>query len=204
MVQRSVHRNLTVSLYLCMTAIALMLSATLALAQQAGRPAVPDSSATKPMASADEAYRKGKEFDNKQNYTEAMRWYRMAADTGNAEAQVAVGNLYGEGQGVPRDYSEALRWFRMAAARGNAEAQNDIGMFYLSGWGVPQDYAEAMRWLRKAADQGNELAQRNIGVLYLQGLGVKPDRAEAIRWFRKAADKGDEDAKNALKFLGVK
>lgn len=194
------------SAWLClsMTAITLMLSATLALAQQAGRPSAADSSALKPIASADEAYRKGKEFNKKENYTEAMRWYRMAADRGNAQAQVAIGDLYGEGQGVPQNYSEALRWYRLAANQGNREAQNDIGMFYLSGWGVPKDYAEAMRWLRKAADQGNEVAQRNIGVLYLQGLGVTQDRAEAIRWFRKAADKGDEDAKNALKYLGAK
>ena len=73
-----------------MTAIALMLSATLALAQQAGRPAA-DSPALKPIASADEAYRKGEEFNKKQNYTEAMRWYRMAADRGNAQAQIEVG-----------------------------------------------------------------------------------------------------------------
>jgi hypothetical protein len=61
-----------------------------------------------------------------------------------------------------------------------------------------------MRWLRKAADQGNEVAQRNIGIVYLQGLGVRKDRHEAIRWLRKAAEKGDEDAKEALKYLGVK
>lgn len=198
---RSARRNVALALYLGVT---LMLPATLALAQKAGPPSAADSSALKPTASADEAFRKAEEFNKKKNYTEAMRWYRVAADRGNAQAQVEVGNLYGQGQGVPQNYGEALRWYRLAANQGNDEAQNNVGFFYMSGWGVPQDYAEAMRWLRKAADQGNEVAQRNIGMIYLQGMGVTPDRAEAIRWFRKAADKGDEDSKNALKYLGVK
>jgi TPR repeat protein len=189
---RSTRQNLTLSLYLGMTAIALMLSAPLASAQQAAQPSAADS------------YRKAEEFSKKKNYTEAMRWYRMAADRGNAQAQVEIGNLYMEGQGVSQSYSEALRWFRLAANQGNIEAQNDIGFIYLTGLGVPKDYAEAMRWLRKSADQGNEVAQRNIGVIYLQGWGVTQDRAEAIRWFRKAAEKGDEDAKSALKSLGAK
>ena len=200
----SARRNVRLLPFLSMAAITLMMSVTLALAQQAGRPSAADLPASKPSASADDAYRKGEEFNKKKNYTEAMRWYRMAADRGNAQAQVAIGNLYGEGQGVPQDYGEAMRWFRLAANQGNSEAQNDVGFFYLSGWSVPIDFAEAMRWLRKAADQGNEVAERNIGMIYLQGLGVKQDRAEAIRWFRKAADKGDEDAKTALKFLGAK
>lgn len=200
---RSARRRVTMALGLSMTAITLFLAANLALAQQAERQSAPASSTPEPGRSADEAYRKGSEFQQKQDYAEAMRWYRMAADRGNAQAQVAVGNLYGQGQGVPQDYSEALRWFRLAADQGNSEAQNDVGFFYLSGLGVSQDYPEALRWLHKAADQGNEVAQVSIGMAYLNGLGVPQNRTEAIRWFHKAADKGDEDAKNALKALGA-
>lgn len=200
---RSTRRRLTLALDLSMTAIIVLLAANFALAQQAERQSAPASSAPEPIQSADEAYRKGSEFQKKQDYAEALRWYRMAADRGNAQAQVGVGNLYAQGQGVPQDYSEALRWFRMAADQGNSEAQNDVGLFYLSGLGVSQDYPEGLRWLHKAADQGNEVAQRNIGMAYLLGMGVPPNRTEAIRWLRKAADKGDEDAKTALKSLGA-
>jgi len=153
-------------------------------------------------ASAADAFRKAGELEQRKEYSEAMRWYRVAADQGSIDALVAIGNLYGLRPGGQPDYATALVWYRKAAERGNAEAQNDVGFFYLNGMGVQQDFAEAMRWLRKAADQGNEVAERNIGMLYLNGLGVSVDRDEALRWFRKAAAKGDPDSKEALRMLG--
>ncbi len=75
------------------------------------------------------------------NYSEAMRWYRMAADRGDAAAQLNVGGLYHNGWGVPQNYPEAMQWFRKSADQGNPAAQNDIGILYANGRGVPQDYA---------------------------------------------------------------
>jgi TPR repeat protein len=201
---RIARPRLTQALRLGVTAVTLMLAASLVGAQPAEKQSAPTTTTRTPVQSSDEAYRKGQTFADKQNYAEAMRWYRLAAAQGNALAQVEIGNLYGMGQGVPQDYSEALRWYRLAAAQGNSEAQNNVGFFYVSAWGVSQDYTQALSWFRKAADQGNEVAQRNIGMIYLQGLGVAQDRAEAIRWFRMAAEKGDDDAKEALKALGAK
>jgi TPR repeat protein len=40
-----------------------------------------------------------------QDYGEAMRWYRKAADQGDATAQAAIGWLYEHGEGVAQDYS---------------------------------------------------------------------------------------------------
>jgi Sel1 repeat len=51
---------------------------------------------------------------------------RMAADRGHVQAQVSVGNLYGNGIGVLKDYAEALRWYRKAADQGNDEAQDNV------------------------------------------------------------------------------
>ena len=42
---------------------------------------------------------------------EAARWYRKAADQGNAAAQFNVGMMYELGQGVMQDYAEAARWY---------------------------------------------------------------------------------------------
>jgi TPR repeat protein len=94
---------------------------------------------------------------------EAMRWYRMAADQGDAAAQTNIAWLYQNGWGVEQDYGEAMRWYRMAADQGYAPAQNNIGWLYKNGRGVAQDYSEAMRWYRKAADQGSATAQDTVG-----------------------------------------
>jgi TPR repeat protein len=50
-----------------------------------------------------------------QDYDEAMRWFRKAADQGNAAAQDNLGWLYETGSDVARDYGEAMHWYRKAA-----------------------------------------------------------------------------------------
>ena len=80
-----------------------------------------------------------------------MKWYRKAADQGNASAQFNIGFLYEDGFNVAKDYKEALRWYRKAADQGYADAQCSIGVLYEMEWHY---YEEALRWYRKAADQG--------------------------------------------------
>jgi TPR repeat protein len=61
---------------------------------------------------------------------EDMRWYRMAADRGNAVAQNEVGFFYQNGLGVSVDYAEALRWYRLAADQGDTLAQYRGALLY--------------------------------------------------------------------------
>ncbi|MCP4827986.1 MAG: sel1 repeat family protein, partial [Proteobacteria bacterium] len=42
-----------------------------------------------------------------EDYAEAVKWYRLAADQGYADAQCNLGVMYDNGQGVPQDYAEA-------------------------------------------------------------------------------------------------
>jgi TPR repeat protein len=46
-----------------------------------------------------------------QDYAEAMRWYRKAADQGNADAQNIIGWLYRNGWGVGQDYADFSGYF---------------------------------------------------------------------------------------------
>ena len=83
---------------------------------------------------------------------------RARAEQGDASAQVNLGVMYADGEGVPQDYSEAVRWYRLAAEQGDADAQFNLGIMYANGEGVPQDYSEAMRWFQLAAEQGDASA----------------------------------------------
>jgi tetratricopeptide (TPR) repeat protein len=161
-------------------------------------PAVSPTAVEVPAA---EALEKGDEASGRKDYGEAMRWYRKAADQGNAQAYGNIGRFYLLGQGVSVDYGAAMLWSRKAADQGNPRGQTVIGVLYRNGWGVGQDSAEAMRWFRKAADQGYAAAQTNIGVLYENGWGVIKDYAEAMRWYRKAADQGYAAAQNNIGLL---
>lgn len=77
-----------------------------------------------------------------QDYAEAARWYRLAAEQGHAVAQYGLGMMYSNGVGVPEDDVEAVRWYRLAAEQGYAGAQASLGFHYATGDGVPQDYVQ--------------------------------------------------------------
>ena len=75
-----------------------------------------------------------------QNYIEAVKWYRKAADQGDASAQDNLGTMLHQGRGVLRDDTEAAKWILKAADQGDAKAQGKLGISYEHGEGVPQDY----------------------------------------------------------------
>ena len=124
--------------------------------------------------------------------TEAVKWYRKAAEQGVASAQLNLGVKYDNGDGVLKDSAEAVKWYRKAAEQGDAMAEYNLGVTYANGNGVPKDSAEAVKWYRKAADQGFASAQLRLGNAYLFGLGLPKDALEGLAWVNIAASAGDE------------
>jgi TPR repeat protein len=58
---------------------------------------------------------------------EAARLYKLAADQGNADAQVNLGFFYENGRGgLPKDDPEAARLYKLAADQGNSWAQDAL------------------------------------------------------------------------------
>jgi TPR repeat protein len=53
-----------------------------------------------------------------QNYSDAVKWYRMAAEVGNDAAQANLGLRYANGDGVPQDYVQALMWCILSGRAG--------------------------------------------------------------------------------------
>ena len=60
-----------------------------------------------------------------QDYKAAVRWYRLAAEQGLAEAQSNLGFMYGKGRGVLQDNIRAHMWYNIAAANGAPEAASE-------------------------------------------------------------------------------
>ena len=61
-----------------------------------------------------------------QDWTEAVKWYRKAAEQGHAGAQFLLGVCYVNGKGVAEDMTEAIKWIRKAARQGNDKAQETL------------------------------------------------------------------------------
>jgi len=51
-----------------------------------------------------------------QDYREALKWYRLAAEQGNAAAQNNLGTMYERGLGVPQDKVLAYALYNLSAA----------------------------------------------------------------------------------------
>ena len=127
------------------------------------------------------------------DYSEGLKWYRLAAEQGDADAQFNLGLMYVNGQGVPLDYSEGVKWYRLAAEQGDADAQTNLGLMHVNGQGVPVDYSEGVKWYRLAAEQGNPNAQNNLAFMHFAGQGVPQDFVSAHMWYNLSAAKGNED-----------
>ena len=64
-----------------------------------------------------------------QNFSESMRWLKLAAVQGNYMAMGMVGWYYENGfnrGGVAADRAEAIRWYKRAVAAGHSEVADDL------------------------------------------------------------------------------
>lgn len=158
--------------------------------------------------------------------TEAVKWFRMAAEKGHARAQCWLGFCYQRECGVKKDMVEGARCFQAAAKQGEATAHYNLGVCFEGGLGVPADRENMIACYERSADRGHAGAQYRLGVCSLAGnegkglvwleraaeqghtkaqlnlalLFYPSDRsvAEAVYWYRKAAESGSTEAEAAL------
>ena len=97
--------------------------------------------------------------------TEAVKWYRKAAEQGNADGQNMLGLSYATGAGVTKDSFEAVKWFFKAAEQGHTEAQGNLGGMYARGDGVAKDNIEGLARINIAAASGTALFVKNREIL---------------------------------------
>jgi len=121
----------------------------------------------------------------------AAMWLQQAAQKGDAEAQLWLGNAYEHGSLGTINFREALNWLNKSAKQGQPDAQALLGQMYEDGEGVRQNYGMAAKWYRKAAEHvpnlgGAGQGRNNLGLLYMQGLGVPKDSVRAYVWFALA------------------
>ena len=100
-----------------------------------------------------------------QDYHEAIRWYRKAADQDHAGGQLGLGLCHANGWGTPKDNRAAANWYKKAADQQDAQAQYQLGLAYAGGLGVPKDAVEAYKWFNLSAAIGIEDAKRLRTVL---------------------------------------
>ena len=76
-----------------------------------------------------------------------MKWFRLAAEHGNAKSQYNLGFMYYEGQGVIEDNVYAHMWWNIAASSGNKTASKNRDM--VAGMMTPSQLEEAQDLARE-------------------------------------------------------
>ncbi len=82
-----------------------------------------------------------------QDYKEAVRWYRLAAEQGDADAQYNLGLMHAKGRGVPQDNVQAHMWMSLVAAQGDEQARKSRDI--VAEKMTPAQRADAQRLARE-------------------------------------------------------
>lgn len=85
------------------------------------------------------------------DYEAARKKWSPLAGKGSSAAQLFIGFMYDNGQGVPKDDSLAADWYRKSAERDNMIAQVRLAIMYRDGRGVAEDRVKAWFWAGMAA-----------------------------------------------------
>jgi len=100
-----------------------------------------------------------------ENNTEAVRWYRIAAEKGNSKAQSLIGTAYHRGIGLAVDDVQAIQWLSKASDQMDPLAQFQLGESFESGWAGKYDNAEAYKWYLLSASQGYTKAIKKVSLI---------------------------------------
>ncbi len=134
---------------------------------------------------------------------ECVKWYRLSAEQGYADAQCALGNIHTkqtEDWAKYRDEREAIKWYEMAAEQGDGWAIGQVGDLYYSiaqETGSQDEFKKARFWSRAALEQFYSRHEterftdeyfwylpraRNLITMYRKGLGGDVDQDEGNRF----------------------
>lgn len=129
---------------------------------------------------------------------QAVTLLKPAAEAGDSEAALFLGNIYLYGTGVDEDLAAARKYLELAARDGRRDALYNLGAIYDKGIGVTRDPAQALMWFTRAADQRDEQAQLNLALFYMRGDGVEKNVETTEEWLRRAAGNGNKRAAGML------
>jgi TPR repeat protein len=177
---------------LCAVALTTVLVAQSPLAAEA-----PDFAKTKPAAEKGDPksqyhlglhYLKG--IGTQKNTPEAIRWLIKAAEQGNLDATVALGQLLSDEVSGALDRDRAVYWLNRAVEQNSPRAKVLLGQMLANGSGVPKDEKRGLALIQEAAQAGTVEAYHLLGHIHRVGaFSAEKDVHRAAENYRRAAEK---------------
>ena len=144
--------------------------------------------------------------------TKAEKWFRLAADHGNAQAQFGLGVLWSWGEGsLEKNEAAAVLHLHFAALSSYTAAEMALGYRHLHGIGVPKSCQDSVSYYTRVADkavaalQGREGAstfveKRRLSDVADQGQAVTSigENEDVLMYYEHSAENGDVNAQSML------
>ena len=140
--------------------------------------------------------------ESTRDYEAAVKWFTMAAEKGNPEAQNQLAIIYCDENYTGYNETKALYWFLRAGQNGDTDAQCNLGKIYAEGeLGQAIDLVKAELWYLQAAENGLYHVYGTLGHMYMNGDSVQQDYHKAAMYLSRGAEKGDAFSQNCLAIL---
>jgi len=132
----------------------------------------------------------------KNDYVNAIKYFRPYAEIGDPISQINMGASYS----ALHQYKKAFYWFSQAAKAGKAIAIREVGNAYFNGQGVPVDNQKAYHYFLRAAKKGDYIAMVQLAYMLLNGhyQHIPFNVPDAITWANRAVARGEFIAYSTL------
>ena len=91
------------------------------------------------------------------DFTESVKWAKLAAAQNNADAMWVLALAYEHGRGVRSNIDTALSYYKQGAELGSAACQHSLGCYYMRGDHLKKDSRKAIELFKKSAKKGTAL-----------------------------------------------
>ncbi len=122
------------------------------------------------------------------NRSQAIYWYKKAADLGGREATEKIAQMYAKGRFLPKNPEKAQFYFEKLAEEDNAYCFK-ISSFYADGSnGFPRDDAMSTKWLERGAQNADDSTKLYVAWRFWKGFETPKDPERAKYWCAKVAE----------------
>ena len=128
------------------------------------------------------------------HFAPAKEWLQLAADTGHAEAEYHLAQMWHHGLACEKSDVKAFELYKRAADRQHHYAELETAHSYFSGRGCSKDIYKAFDYYSRSAASGVAEAENSCGIMREEGVGCTVDLQAARQCYERASAKLCSDA----------
>lgn len=121
---------------------------------------------------------------------EAAKFFKIAADNGNAESMEQLSNMLRNGDGITENIQESIRYLNMAIDKGNFYAKILYARYLFDGFYYEKNEEKAERIYDEVIEKGDSRHVLEIAYCYQKGKFAKKDIKKAAELYKIAYDRG--------------